>query len=140
MDGSLYAQMGGFDNILALCRRWHELCMQDPYSAHPFEHGMHPQHDVRLAAYLSEAFGGPALYSAGYGDETYVQRIHAGNGVHVELDELCIGLFDRALSDVGIVGEAAAKASAYFRSATESQRAYGDRSAIVPDQLPFNLA
>ena len=139
-EANLYFKVGGFDAILALCRRWHELCLQDPVAAHPFEHGLHPQHDERLAAYMAEALGGPALYSAGYGDESAVQRIHAGNGVHVELDEACLTLFDRALADVGVTGDTAAKVSAYFRAATEAQRAYADRDAAVPEGLPFNYA
>ncbi|HVT11136.1 MAG TPA: hypothetical protein VHE55_02630 [Fimbriimonadaceae bacterium] len=135
---SLYDQIGGFDQILALTRRWHALCLQDPVAAHPFEHDLHPKHDERLAAYLAEAFGGPALYTAGYGDETYVQRIHACNGVHVELDEACLAAFDRALADVGIAGSSAAAASAYFRRATEEQRAWSANDTQVPDGLPFN--
>lgn len=137
---TLYDQLGGFDVILALTRRWHELCLQDPEAAHPFEHGLHPQHDERLAAYLAEAFGGPRLYSAGYGDESAVQRIHAGNGVHVDLDEACIAQFERAMWEVGIAGEAALRVSAYFRCATEEQRAWADDDVQVPDGLPFNLA
>src|SRR5580658_10038846 len=116
---TLYDEIGGFDKILALCRRWHALCLADPEAAHPFEHELHPQHDERLAAYLSEAFGGPALYTGGYGDETYVQRLHACNGVHVELDEACLRQFDQALADVGITGTAAERAAAYFRRSTE---------------------
>src|SRR5690349_4723192 len=112
---TLYQQAGGFDVLLALTRRWHELCMQDPLAAHPFEQELHPQHDERLAAYLSEAFGGPKLYSAGYGDESSMQRIHAGNGVHVELDEACLALFDRAVGEVGIASPAAERICAYFR-------------------------
>ncbi len=65
---SLYADAGGFDRILALCKAWHVRLRQDPLAWHPFEHGTHPRHDERLAAYLSEAFGGPALYTAGFGD------------------------------------------------------------------------
>lgn len=137
---TLYEKAGGFDKLLELCRRWHELCMQDPLTAHPFEHPMHPQHDERLAAYLAEAFGGPKLYSAGYGDESFVQRIHAGNGIHVELDEACIAAFDQALSDVGIPKDAASKISAYFRAATEAQRTYADGPEQVPDGLPINRA
>jgi len=139
-SGSLYEAVGGFDKVLALCRRWHVLCLQNPDASHPFEHALHPQHDERLAAYLSEAFGGPALYTAGYGDETYVQRLHACNGPHVELDEACLKEFDQALLDVGIVGEAALAASAYFRRATEGQRAYGAPDVVVPEGLPFNYA
>jgi hemoglobin len=138
--GSLYEDLGGFDRILALTRRWHQLCMEDPLAAHPFEHPMHPHHDERLAAYLAEAFGGPALYTAGYGDESYVQQLHAGNGVHIELDEACLVAFDRALAESGIATEPAAKASAYFRRATEEQRVYGARGAQAPLGLPFNYA
>jgi len=137
---SLYHAMGGFDPILRLCIRWHELCLANPAAAHPFEHELHPHHDIRLAAYLSEAFGGPALYSAGYGDESHVQRLHACNGEHRELDEACLTEFDRALAEVGITGEAAAGASQYFRRATEQQRAYSRSDADVPADLPFNFA
>ena len=31
--GSAYDQVGGFDVVLALCRRWHALCLQDPVAA-----------------------------------------------------------------------------------------------------------
>jgi hemoglobin len=139
-ESSLYVAIGGFDRVLALTRHWHALCLQDPEASHPFEQDLHPQHDERLAAYLAEAFGGPALYSAGYGDETSVQRIHAGNGVHVELDEACLRLFDQALADVGITGETARRAAAYFRRATEEQRAWSQKGSEVPDGLPFNFA
>ena len=137
---SLYDALGGFDPILALTRRWHELCLQDPEAAHPFEHELHPYHDERLAAYLAEAFGGPKLYSAGYGDESYVQQLHACNGVHIELDEACLAAFDLALADVGMTGEPAARASSYFRRATEEQRVWSGEGAQVPPGLPFNFA
>ena len=137
---SLYEDVGGYDKVLALTKRWHELCLQDPVAAHPFEHGLHPRHDERLAAYLAEAFGGPALYTAGYGDESSVQRIHACNGVHLELDEACLACFDDALRDVGITGDPAARMAAYFRRATEAQNAWAAKDAAVPDGLPFNYA
>ena len=137
---TIYDRAGGFDKILALSRRWHELCLADPLAAHPFEHGLHPQHDERLAAYLAEALGGPKLYSAGYGDETSVQRLHACNGVHIELDEACLKLFVQALGDVGIDAVTAGRIAAYFRAATEAQRAYCGPDAAVPEGLPLNYA
>lgn len=137
---SLYEQIGGFDKVLSLCRIWHSRCLANPEAAHPFEHGLHPQHEERLAAYLAEAFGGPALYTAGYGSESQVQRVHAGNGDHVDLDEACLAEFDQALTDVGITGEVASTLSAYFRSATEAQRAYSKSASQVPEDLPLNYA
>ena len=138
--GTLYEAVGGFDVILLLTRRWHELCLADPAAAHPFERELHPRHDERLAAYLAEALGGPALYTAGYGDESSVQRLHAGNGAHVELDEACLVAFDRALADTGIEADAATHVSAYFRRATFAQRAYADSPDQVPAGLEFNRA
>ena len=136
----LYEQVGGFDPLLALCVRWHVLCLQDPLAAHPFERPLHPRHDERLAAYLAEALGGPPLYTAGYGDESSVQRLHACNGEHVELDEACLAAFDQALAESGIPADAAARVAAYFRQATEAQRRYAADGAQVPDRLPFNYA
>jgi hemoglobin len=138
---TLYEDAGGYDALLALCRRWHELCLADPDAAHPFEKDdMHPQHDERLAAYLAEAFGGPRLYTAGYGNESSMQRIHAGNGEHVELDEVCLRLFDDALADTGIPGATAEGIAAYFRAATVAMRAYDENPDQVPDELPLNYA
>lgn len=134
---TLYDDAGGFDRVLALCRRWHELCLTDPVSAHPFERPMHPQHDERLAAYLAEALGGPCLYTGGYGDESSMLRMHAGNGEHEELDELCLAFFDQALADVGITGATAARVAAYFRAATEAQHAYRESPDQVPEGLPL---
>jgi hemoglobin len=137
---TLYERAGGFDTILALCRHWHGLCSADPLAGHPFEHLTLPNHDERLAAYLAEAFGGPPLYTAGYGDESFVQRLHAGNGVHPDLDEACLALFDKALADVGIPQPAAGEISAYFRAATLAQRAYSESPAQVPEGLGLNYA
>lgn len=134
---TLYEQVGGFDALLALCVRWHELCLRHPVAAHPFEQALHPQHDERLAAYLAEALGGPVLYTAGYGTESSMQRLHAGNGHHPELDEACLELFDQALADRDITGATATVLSAYFRDATVAQRAYSVSPDQVPDDLPF---
>ncbi|MFC7755942.1 globin domain-containing protein [Tsukamurella soli] len=134
-----YDEAGGFDVVLPLCRRWHELCLVDPIAAHPFSHsGQHPRHDERLAAYLAEAFGGPPLFTAGYGDESSVRRMHAGSGVHRELDEACLRLFDRAGVGVVIDTAAAERISRYFREATEAMNAYGTGVDLVPDGLPLN--
>ncbi|MDF0531641.1 oxidoreductase [Tsukamurella sp. 8F] len=138
---TLYDDAGGFDALLALCRRWHDLCLADPVAAHPFSHpGQHPQHDERLAAYLAEALGGPPLYTAGYGDESLVQRMHAGNGEHHELDEICLRLFDRALEDTAVPAHAAARISRYFRTATEAMGRYSASRGLVPAGLPLNRA
>jgi len=137
---TLYEEVGGFDRILALCKAWQARLKEDPLAWHPFEHGTHPRHDERLAAYLSEAFGGPPLYTSGYGDESSMLRIHACNGVHIELDEACLKAFDLAVADIGLSGDVAQRVSGYFRRATEEQRQWSAPGKSVPDGLPFNHA
>ncbi|MFD1717091.1 oxidoreductase [Georgenia deserti] len=139
-EATLYDHVGGFDALLAVVRRWHELCLADPVAAHPFARPLHRQHDERLAAYLAQALGGPALYTAGYGDESFVQRLHAGNGEGDALQEACLRLFDVALDDVGVPVAAARDLSAYFREAASAMRAYQDDADLVPDDLPFRTA
>jgi hemoglobin len=137
---SLYEEVGGFDRILALCNAWHSRLQKDPLAWHPFEHGTHPRHNERLAAYLSEAFGGPPLYTAGYGNESSMQRIHSGNGQHIELDEACLKAFDLAVAEIGLTGQVAQRVSGYFRRATGEQREWAVPGKQVPDGLPFNYA
>lgn len=137
---TLYERVGGFDTILALCRHWHALCAADPLAGHPFEHLTMPNHDERLAAYLAQALGGPPLYTAGYGDESFMQRLHAGNGDHPDLYEACLQRFDRAVADVGIPPPAADEVVAYFRAATTAMHAYSESVDQVPERLPFNYA
>jgi hemoglobin len=99
---SVYEAAGGSAGLLRLARAWHERVMADEVVSHAFSHGFHPQHDERLAAYWAEALGGPAAYSAAYGDESSVVRIHSGNGPHEEMDRRAIACFDQALVDVGL--------------------------------------
>ena len=99
---TVYEAAGGSAGLLQLARAWHSLVMADEVVGHAFSHGVHPQHDERLAAYWAEALGGPATYSTSYGDESFVVRIHSGNGSHEEMDRRAIACFDQAMDHAGI--------------------------------------
>jgi hemoglobin len=98
---SVYEAAGGDEGILKLARAWQVRVMNDEVVSHAFSHGYHPQHTERLAAYWSEALGGPATYSR-IGDETSVVKMHSGNGLHEEMDRRAVACFDLALVDVGL--------------------------------------
>lgn len=93
---------GGYDGLLRLAGAWHKRVLDDEVVSHAFSHGYHPHHTERLAAYWTEALGGPAIYSEKYGNETSVVRIHSGNGLHEDMDQRAIACFEKALTDVGI--------------------------------------
>ncbi len=135
---TIYEAAGGIDGMRRLAAAWHRRVMADEVVSHAFSHGFQPDHVERLAAYWAEALGGPSLYSATYGDETSVVRIHSGNGVHEEMDRRAIACFDEALVDCGLAGDDALRQALhdYFAWATTDPMARYHRSADeVPDGL-----
>jgi hypothetical protein len=84
---TVYEAAGGNEGMLRLAEAWHQRVMADEIVSHAFSHGFEPDHSERLAAYWTEALGGPAAYTGKYGDETSVVRIHSGNGEHTEMNE-----------------------------------------------------
>jgi hemoglobin len=99
---TLYQAAGGMDGLHRLASAWHSRVMADELVRHAFSRGFHPEHTVRLAAYWAEAIGGPAVYSARYGSETSVLKMHSGNGRHEEMDRRAIACFEQALTDIGL--------------------------------------
>lgn len=135
---TLYAAAGGDEGLLRLARAWHERVVRDEVVGHAFSHGFHPQHVERLAAYWAEALGGPPTYSAAYGDETEVVRMHSGMGEHEEMDRRAIEHFDQALTEVGLDSDPHLRQALhdYFVWATTTTMARYHRSADdVPDGM-----
>jgi hemoglobin len=135
---SVYEAAGGREGLLRLAEAWHCRVMADEIVSHAFSHGFHPQHSERLAAYWAEALGGPATYSATYGDETSVVRIHSGNGQHGEMDLRAIDCFDQAMQDVGLgaAGPLRQVLHDYFAWATTTTMSRYHESA---DEVPVGL-
>jgi hemoglobin len=137
---SLYEAAGGDEGVLRLAAAWHARVLADPIVGHAFSHGFRPDHTQRLAAYWTEALGGPPSYSSQFGDESFVVRLHSGNGEHDEMDERAIACFDQALVDAGLDGDAALCEALhdYFAWATTINVArYPDSPDDVPDGLPI---
>jgi hemoglobin len=103
--GTVFEAVGGAAGVLRLAGAWHERVMADEVVSHAFSHGFRADHTERLAAYWGEALGGPAAYSEIYGDESYVVRLHSGNGPHEEMDRRAIACFDQALIDTGLAAD-----------------------------------
>jgi hemoglobin len=112
--------------------------MADEVVSHAFSHGYRPDHTERLATYWAEALGGPTRYSAAYGDETSVVRIHSGNGPHEEMDSRAIACFDQALVDAGLAGDDRLRQVLYDYFAwatTTTMSRYHGSAGDVPDGL-----
>jgi hemoglobin len=140
MGMTLFEAVGGSDGVLRLAYAWHERVLADEVVSHAFSHGFRPDHTERLAAYWSEAWGGPAAYSELYGDESYVVRLHSGNGPHEEMDRRAIACFDQALTDTGLDANDRLRAALhdYFTwTTTVTMSSYHGSAADVPPNLPI---
>ena len=134
----MFEAAGGIEGLRALAKAWHQRVMADPVVSHAFSHGFHPQHTERLAAYWSEALGGPSTYTDSYGDETTVIKMHSGNGMHAEMDQRAIACFDQALVDIKLAGDPELRRVLhdYFAWATTTTMARYHRSA---DDVPSGM-
>lgn len=136
--GTVYEAAKGEDGLLRLASAWHARVMADEVVSHAFSQSFHPDHSARLAAYWAEALGGPSTYSATYGDETSVVRMHSGNGSHEEMDRRAIVCFDQALADVGLADDDRVRQvlhDYFVWATTTSMSRYHQSADDVPDDL-----
>src|SRR5262249_36364151 len=92
------------------------------------------------AAYWIESLGGPPDYTSSIGDESFVVRLHSGNGEHKEMDERAQVCFSQAFDDAGLPNHEALRATLkeYFCWATAAMAAYPNSAGDVPPGLPLS--
>ena len=137
IERTLFEAVGGSVGVRRLAHAWHERVLADEIVSHAFSHGFHPDHTERLAAYWSEAWGGPPEYSTRYGTESSVVRLHSGNGQHDEMDQRAIACFDQAMEDASLADARLRRVlHDYFAWATTTtMTAYPDSTDAVPEGL-----
>lgn len=132
---TVYEAAGGSEGMVALARAWHERVMADEVVSHAFHDDVEPDHVERLAAYWTEALGGPQAYTGVYGDETSVERRHSGNGEHDEMNRLAIACFDQAMTDIDLTDPRLRQVlHDYFAWATFTPM-YQHNDEVIPDDL-----
>jgi hemoglobin len=137
---TVFDALGGAVGALRLAEAWHQRVLADQIVSHAFSHGFHPEHTERLAAYFTEALGGPPMYTARLGDESTVVRMHSGNGDHPEMDRRAIECFDLAMTDIGLDEHDRLRQVLhdYFEWATTTTiTRYHESVDDVPDGLPM---
>src|SRR5690349_10189017 len=131
---SIYEAAGGAPAFVALAAAHHNRCLADPVLEHPFSHHVNADHVERLAAYWAEVLGGPPTYSATYGGQSAMMRMHAGNDMQADLGERFVACFVAAADDAGLPDELELRAAlrAYMEWATSALYPYNARDAVVP--------
>jgi len=134
---SVYETAGGAPAMLALAADFHARCLADPLLAHAFAHTGNPEHVQRLADYWGEVFGGPPVYSAGYGGHSAMLRLHANQGAGTDFGDRFVACFVAALDGARLPADPGLRAamSDYIRWATDEVMAYSPAAARVPAAL-----
>jgi CDGSH-type Zn-finger protein/truncated hemoglobin YjbI len=101
---SLFEWAGGFPALVRMTRIFYSKYVpQDPLIG-PLFANMSPDHPERVAAWLSEVFGGPKFYSDRYGGYSRMISQHVGKNIREEqrarwVDLLCQSADDAQLPD-----------------------------------------
>ena len=135
---TIYEVAGEMPALRRLAAAWHDRAVEAPIVGHAFAHGYRDDHEERLAAFLAEALGGPPAYTQRFGDATSVQRLHAGNGEHAQMDEEAIRIFADAVATCGLPNDDRLRHTLvdYWAWMTrEVMAAYPDSPDDVPDGL-----
>jgi hemoglobin len=136
---TLYDFAGGAEAFLTLSLAMHERCLADPVLNHPFSHGTSPEHDVRLAEYLGEVFGGPRVYSERYGGHSAMLDMHASTGADHDFPQRFLACFDQAVDDAALPQDPEFRQALhdYMAWATREVDSYSPRGSEVPSDLEF---
>jgi CDGSH-type Zn-finger protein/truncated hemoglobin YjbI len=123
-EATLFQWLGGYPALLRLTRRFYEVHVaEDPFLA-PLFARMSADHPERVAAWLTEVFGGPSAYTGRYGGYDRMISQHLGRGLREEWRRRWVALLLRSADEVGL------PADPEFRAAFVAYLEWGSRIAV----------
>ncbi|MBW8817873.1 MAG: CDGSH iron-sulfur domain-containing protein [Streptomyces sp.] len=125
---SVFEWAGGLPALLRMTRIFYERHVPADDLLGPLFASMSPDHPQRVAAWLAEVFGGPAVYSDGYGGYHRMLSMHVGRRLTEQQRARWVELLTRSAGDAGLPNDAE------FRSAFGSYLEWGTRLAFENSQ------
>jgi CDGSH-type Zn-finger protein len=123
-DPTLFQWVGGLPALLRMTRIFYSKYVpEDPLLA-PLFANMSPDHPERVAAWLSEVFGGPSFYSEQFGGYTRMVSEHIGKNITEAHRSHWVSLLCRAADDAHL------PADPEFRGAFVAYLEWGSRIAV----------
>jgi CDGSH-type Zn-finger protein len=124
VEPTLFDWAGGYPALLDMTTIFYgKYVPQDPLIG-PLFADMSPDHPERVAAWLSEVFGGPKLYSERYGGYGRMISQHVGKHIRPEQRARWTALMAQSADDAGL------PADAEFRAAFVAYLEWGSRIAV----------
>lgn len=124
---TLYEWAGGLPAFERLTAIFYGRAPQDPLLAPVFRE-MSPEHPRRVAHFIAEVFGGPALYSQERGGHSTMVRQHFNRGLTERQRARWVQLLGECADEAGL------PADPEFRSAFMAYIEWGTRLAVINSQ------
>jgi CDGSH-type Zn-finger protein/truncated hemoglobin YjbI len=137
-EPTLFEWAGGFPALLRMTRIFYSKYVpQDPLVG-PLFARMSPDHPERVAAWLSEVFGGPDFYSEQYGGYSQMISQHVGKRLTEEQRARWVELLCRSANDAMLPDDAEFRAAfvAYLEWGSRIGKENSQQDAAPPPNMP----
>ncbi|HEX4247628.1 MAG TPA: CDGSH iron-sulfur domain-containing protein [Pseudonocardia sp.] len=127
-EPTLFAWAGGYPALLRLTRLFYERHVAADELLAPLFARMEPDHPERVAAWLSEVFGGPELYSQRYGGYARMLSQHLNKHLTETQRARWVTLLAQSANEAGLPNDGE------FRAAFTAYLEWGSRLAVDNSQ------
>jgi CDGSH-type Zn-finger protein/truncated hemoglobin YjbI len=137
-EPTLFEWAGGFPALLRMTRIFYgKYVPQDPLVG-PLFARMSPDHPERVAAWLSEVFGGPDFYSQLYGSYSRMISQHVGKCITEEQRARWVEMLCRSADDAMLPNDAEFRAAfvAYLEWGSRIGKENSQQHAVPPPNMP----
>jgi len=137
-EPTLFEWAGGFPALLRMTRIFYgKYVPQDPLVG-PLFANMSPDHPERVAAWLSEVFGGPDFYSQRYGGYSRMISQHVGKCITEEQRARWVEMLCQSANDAMLPNDAEFRAAfvAYLEWGSRIGKENSQQHAMPPPNMP----
>ena len=137
-EPTLFEWAGGFPALLRMTRIFYSKYVpQDPLVG-PLFANMSPDHPERVAAWLSEVFGGPEFYSHRYGGYSRMISQHVGKCITEEQRARWVEMLCQSADDAMLPNDAEFRAAfvAYLEWGSRIGKENSQQNAVPPPNMP----
>ena len=135
---TLFEWAGGFAALLRMTRIFYSKYVPQDAIVGPLFNRMSPDHPDRVAAWLSEVFGGPDFYSRQYGGYSRMISEHVGKCITEEQRARWVQLLCQSAEDAKLPDDAEFRAAfvAYLEWGSRIGKENSQQNALPPPNMP----
>jgi CDGSH-type Zn-finger protein/truncated hemoglobin YjbI len=135
---TLFEWAGGFPALLRMTRIFYSKYVPQDAVVGPLFNRMSPDHPERVAAWLSEVFGGPDFYSKQYGGYSRMISEHVGKCITEQQRARWVQLLCQSAEDAKLPDDAEFRAAfvAYLEWGSRIGKENSQQNALPPPNMP----